>query len=225
MKKIISLILTAVLIISVTSCSNSRHGLDDYGYMYDVTEDWNSKHGDNRDNLFGYGERLYNSHLILFPREAPDTLTSFYFDWQTDASIDRFAISFTCKLSEDSYNKFITGLDDFEIVSEGLTLKPLIDTDNFFGTAYILQWMDRGEDGVVAEYIILDDNENAVVFNYTVGMQAELEKNTSYTVTPTGDVLAAHYPEDAESFIGFSVYSGFEAGVYNIDFLSHLNKR
>ena len=81
MKKIVSILLLFVLTISLSSCSKTKIGIENYQYMYDVIDDWNKQAspGQERDDLFGYGEYLYNSYLVLFPRETPSTLNDFYF--------------------------------------------------------------------------------------------------------------------------------------------------
>lgn len=223
--KIISLVLLFALALTLAGCTNSRHGVDNYSYMYDVSEDWSSRHSETRENLFGYGERLYNSHLILFPRRAPSSLSDFYFEWKPGAKIDSFAAYFTCTLSLTDYGAFVTALDSFEVMTEAGAIKPLVDEKNFFGKAYILQWMDRGNDGPVREYIILDDENQTVVFAYTVAMTDELEENSGYTLNPGADVLSDHYPDNPSSYLGFSIYSGFESADYSVDFLEYLDSR
>ena len=221
--KIISITLLLSLALSLVGCGKTRHGVDNYAYMYGVSEDWSSHHSEARENLFGYGERLYNSHLILFPRKAPSSLTDFYFEWKPGAKIDSFAAYFTCTPSLSGYGAFVTALESFEVMTEAGAIKPLEDEKNFFGKAYILQWMDRAEDGPVREYIILDEENHTVVFAYTVAMTGELERNSSYTLNPDADVLSDHYPDNPSSYLGFSIYSGFEEADYSVDFLKFLN--
>jgi len=224
MKKLLSLILILAFAISITGCSNARHGVNEYSYMYEVTSDWNERHGENAESLFGYGERLYNSHLVLFPRTAPESLTDFYFDWQVGGRIDKFAVYFTCELTPTKYNRFVTELEEFEVVLEGgISLPPIHNTKSFSKEAYILQWMNRGADGEVYEFILLDSVERTVVFVYTVGLFAELDKICPYDLAPVGNPLIDVIPEDGEEYIGFSIYSGFETAHYDNSLLDLLN--
>ena len=48
--------------------------------MYDgMVDEWNKLSSSDVEDLFGFGEYMYNSYLILFPRETPSTLTDYYF--------------------------------------------------------------------------------------------------------------------------------------------------
>ena len=81
MKKIIGLFLLCFVCLPLACCTKEKTGPKNYQYMYDVVEDWNKQAipSAKRENLFGYGEYLYNSYLILFPRDTPSSLTDFFF--------------------------------------------------------------------------------------------------------------------------------------------------
>ena len=89
MKKLLALLLTLTVLLSFAGCTETRTDVKDYQYMYDVVHDWNkgATPGAERENLFGYGEYLYNSYLLLFPRETPSTLQEFYFYWEDRKSV------------------------------------------------------------------------------------------------------------------------------------------
>ena len=61
---------------------------------------------------------------------------------------------------------------------------------------------------------MLDEEKHTVVFVYTMDALEEIEKNSSYTVTPSElDFLT----ED------FTIYDDFESCTYDISFLDYLN--
>ena len=79
MKKTIAIILSICFLISLCGCSKEKTKITDYQYMYDgIVKDWNkaATPGHEREDLFGYGAYLYNSYLLLFPRETPSSLMS-----------------------------------------------------------------------------------------------------------------------------------------------------
>ena len=81
MKKLFAILL-AICTLCFSGCVRFKEGVKDYQYMYDGMVDvWNSyaAPGHEVDTLLGYGGYKYNSHLILFPRETPSTLTDYYF--------------------------------------------------------------------------------------------------------------------------------------------------
>ena len=110
--------------------------------MYDEMVDvWNSHatSGCEVNTLLGYGSYLYNSYLILFPRETPSTLTDFYFYWFPGLDRDDYAIYFTCELTENKFNDFLSGLNNFEITNGDDSIKPIYDEEHFSLPTYILQ--------------------------------------------------------------------------------------
>lgn len=213
-----------------------RIGPEHYQYAYAVVEDWNRKQigtDNDRDSLFGYGEYLYNSHLLLFPRETPSTLDEFYFAWESMGfDVDGFAVYFTCKLDEAAYQGFKAGLADFAVKTDHGVQRPVYDMEHFQHPTYILQWLDADEKWEVLEYIMLDDANCTAVFVYnTIGMREDIEKNSVYTITPsTLDLLGPYHRTgftfDLKSlnkgFEGFSIYDGFESAEYDLSFLDYL---
>ena len=82
MKKVLVGILIVSLMFAFCGCGKERTDISDYQYMYDgIVTDWNkyATPGCERETLLGFGEYLYNSQLIFFPRETPSTLNEFYF--------------------------------------------------------------------------------------------------------------------------------------------------
>ena len=61
-----TLVLSAACVLSMTGCVKTKNGVENSQYMYDVVEDWNKHSDPNREDLFGFGEYLYNSYLLLF---------------------------------------------------------------------------------------------------------------------------------------------------------------
>ena len=217
MKKIVSIFLMFVLAISLSSCSKTKIGVDNYQYMYDVIDDWNKQAtpGHEREDLFGYGEYLYNSYLILFPRETPSTLTDFYFEWMPLIDVDGYAAYFTCQLTDENFLLFVDGLNNVTFSSKEKETKLLFNDSNFEKDAYIIQWLKPSEKWEVLEYILLDDENNTVIFVYTMGMLNVINDYSNYNIMPKD--------EFDEDIVGFSIYDDFENATYNIEFLDYLN--
>ena len=219
MKKIVSILLLFVLTISLSSCSKTKIGIENYQYMYDVIDDWNKQAspGQERDDLFGYGEYLYNSYLVLFPRETPSTLNDFYFEWTPGIDVDFFAAYFTCQLTDDNYSFFVNELSNVTFKTKEKETKLLFNDENFEFAAYVIQWLKPGEKWEVLEYILLDDGNNTVIFVYTMGMLNVINDYSNYNIMPTD--------EFDEDIVGFSIYDDFENATYNIEFLDYLNSK
>lgn len=217
MKKIVSIFLVFVLAISLSSCSKTKIGVNNYQYMYDVIDDWNKQAtpGNEREDLFGYGEYLYNSYLVLFPRETPSTLTDFYFEWRPLIDVDGYAAYFTCQLTDENYLLFVDGLNNVTFSSKEKETKLLFNDSNFETDAYIIQWLKPSEKWEVLEYILLDDENNTVIFIYTMGMLNVINDYSNYNIMPKD--------EFDEDIVGFSIYDDFENATYNIEFLDYLN--
>ena len=216
MKKMLISILIVSLIFAFCGCSKERTDISDYQYMYDgIVVDWNklASPGCERETLLGFGEYLYNSQLIFFPRETPSTLNEFYFHWSPSIDVDGYAIYFTCVLDENNYAAFVDGLNSFEISNDTETITLLYDTDHFSCPAYIAQWNNVGEKWEVLEYIMLDEEKHTVVFVYTMSELEFIEEHSSYSVTPTN----LHFVEN-----DFSIYEDFYNCTYDISFLKHL---
>ena len=71
-----------------------------------------------------------------------------------------------CKLSEESYRSFIEGLDSFSITKDGETHYLLKNEEAFSYPAYIIQWVAPGHKNEALEYILLDDENQTVIFVY-----------------------------------------------------------
>lgn len=216
MKKVLISVLIISLLFTLCGCSKERTNISDYQYMYDgIVTDWN-KHASpdcKRESLLGFGEYLYNSQLIFFPRETPSTLYEFYFHWTPLIDVDGYAIYFTCVLNENNYIAFVDGLKNFEISNGTTTKKLLYDTNHFSYPTYIAQWSNVEEKWEVLEYIMLDEAKHTVVFVYTMGELKFIENNSSYNVTPT----ELHFLEN-----NFSIYEDFDNSTYDIAFLEYL---
>ncbi len=216
MRKAIAL-LVAFLIIILCGCSKEKTEVSDYQYIYSgIVKDWNKQatNGCKRESLLGFGEYLYNSQLVLFPRETPSTLKEFYVRWVPGVDTDGYAIYFTCQLSEDNYQNFAAGLKNFKIVNGQDVLEPLYNDSNFSLPAYILQWKDIGEKWELFEYVMLDEENRTAVFVYTMSELDSIEEHSSYEITPNELYLL---DED------FSIYRDFENCTYDISFLDYLN--
>ena len=216
MKKLLIGILVISLLFTICACSKERTDISDYQYMYDgIVKDWNKQasSGCERESLLGFGEYLYNSHLILFPRETPSTLTEYYFHWAPGIDVDGYAIYFSCSLSEHNYIDFSDGLKDFKLHNGEKEIAPLYDDTHFDFPTYILQWTEVNKKWEVLEYVMLDNQNRTVVFVYTMSELEYIEKNSAYNVTPT----EMHFLDE-----NFSIYDNFEDSTYDIAFLEYL---
>ncbi|MCH5172068.1 MAG: hypothetical protein J1F31_04520 [Erysipelotrichales bacterium] len=241
-KKIILPIISFACAISLCSCKLSLKvtGTENYQKMYTIVKEWN-KHATlsaRRNDLFGFGEYLYNSYLILFPRETPTTLTDFYFEWHAGIDVDTYETYFTCQLDENNFNLFKEGLDGFSFSYEEFSEKPIYDTEHFDYPAYILQWMNPHQKWQVYEYILLDDVTSTIIFVYTMGWLEPINKYSQYNIMPNCDQIDVvddskkNYRDETIQInglklydvIGFSIY-GWENSSnqkYDNSFLSYL---
>ena len=216
MKRTVAIILLICLLLSICGCTKQKTRITDYQYMYDgIVRDWNkaATPGCEREDLFGYGEYLYNSYLLLFPRETPSTLQAFYFHWSQAIGVDGYAIYFTCQLNADNYLAFREGLHAFRLQNGDSSIKPLYDDTHFSLPSYILQWSNVGEKWEVLEYIMLDEENCTAIFVYTMGELGYIEENSTYAVTPS----ELHFLNE-----DFSIYADFENSTYDISFLEYL---
>ena len=214
MKKFLLILITIFIILTCCSCTKERTDISDYQYMYDgMVKEWNKQSSPDRDTLLGFGEYLYNSHLLLFQRETPSTLGEYYFHWTPGIDVDGYAIYFSCTLSEDNYIDFSDGLKDFKLQNGEKETAPLYDDTHFDFPTYILQWTEVNKKWEVLEYVMLDNQNRTVVFVYTMSELEYIEKNSAYNVTPT----EMHFLDE-----NFSIYDNFEDSTYDISFLECL---
>ena len=238
MKKtaVLSMVLCICLLLS--ACGVKVHGTNHYQKMYEIIKDWNRASSHDREDLYGYGEYLYQSYLLLFPRETPSTLTDYSFLWDKGMDVDTYNVYFTCKLSEDSYRSFIEGLDSFSITKDGETHYLLKNEEAFSYPAYIIQWVAPGHKNEALEYILLDDENQTVIFVYFAFTEkAFLDKKAAYDIMPKVDlkevVDASLYNVETVDLggmewwmEGYSVYfpNNMENAVYDLSFLDLLNE-
>ena len=226
-------LLIALLMVGwVNHSTNARIGPEHYQYTYAMIEDWNRSATRDREDIFGYGEYLYNSHMLLFPRETPSTLKEYYFYWSQSIDVDYYGVYFTCQMTESDYDDFAEGMESFAMTTAEGIVSPICDTEHFAYPTYILQWLDEGEKFEVLEYIMLDEENLTAVFVYTLGALEKIEENSAYAVTPrTMDVLSSEQCESGFSFelpgiqqffSGFSLYDDFDTATYDLSFLDYL---
>lgn len=213
-KTIIALVLISLIIMTVFSCSSEKKHISDYQYMYKgMVNLWNFHSSPNVDSLLGFGAYLYNSELILFPRETPSTLQEYYFHWSAGIDYDDYAIYFSCKLSESNYDAFSSGLENFELTDGEKTVKPIYDTEHFSLPTYVLQWKNQGKKCEVLEYVMMDDENHTVVFVYTMWELELIEKNSDYDVIPNDMSFLSE---------NFSIYENYDNLTFDISFLEYL---
>ncbi len=199
----------------------TREGAAHYQYTWEVTEEWQKKTNRNVTNLAAYGEYLYNSELLLIPRETPSTLKDYYFCWLPLIDADHWAIYYTCTLTPENYAGFTEGLEHFVLESGARW-----DREHFAYPAIILQWMDPGEKWEVLEYLLLDEGKNSVIFVYTMGELETIDAYSAYDISPTTlNILAEDEEKTVElwrQYTGFSVYDGAQGAEFNLEFLKYL---
>lgn len=231
-KSLTSFILLCMVCVCCVSCFYSRteekKGIVNYQYMYDGFLDvYNSTMTPDGkvDKLLGYGEYLYNSYLILFPRETPSTLTDYYFYWSEGIDADIYAIYFTCKLTESKFTDYLYGLNNFRINSSDTLVTPIYNEDNFSLPTYILQWLNVGEKWEVLEYVMVDAENNTIIFVYTMSSLERIQSYTHYDVTPYDyNFLESNFSiygklEDGDSYIRNDT---FDESTYDISFIDNL---
>ncbi len=231
---LLSLLLCLAVIMS--ACGVQANGKSNYQRMYTVIDDWNKQatNGCERENLFGYGEYLYNSYLLLFPRETPSKLTDFCFKWVPSIDVDDYAAYFTCQLDSESYDAFVSHLDNFTITKDNDTRKLLRDDTHFEYTSYIIQWLSPAEKWEVLEYILADNDNHTLIFVYaTLFGLGRIENYASYQIRPNTDVkdvvstsyknFDPHQDGNMGGAEGFSVYfADMDGAMYDISFLDLL---
>ena len=237
MKKtaVISLILGLCLVLS--SCGVKVHGTDHYQRMYEIIKEWNKASIRDREDLYGYGEYLYQSYLLLFPRETPTTLTDYFFRWGQGMDVDDYNVYFTCKLSDAAYHKFVEELDSFSITKDGETRYLLKNEEAFSYPAYIIQWVAPGHKHGVLEYVLLDEANLTVVFVYIAFPNyKDIVAYASYDISPRMNweevVDPSLYNEETLELVGmkwwmegYTVYfpNDMDNAVYDISFLNLLS--
>lgn len=216
-KKILILFLLSFLVSTLDKCAEMKN-VQDYQYIF--------KHEDR----IGYGKFKYNSYLLLFPRDTPKSLTDFYYVDYKDIFFQNFSIYFTCTLSKDNYDAFIDGLDNFVVKYGDEERKLLVNTDNFEYKAYIAQWREPTDKWEVFEYILLDDENNTIIFVYTMGMIEHIEKIASYNFTPKDQFFLKDTEYENYSIYKTDNYTNdplnpndeFDTAEYDISFLAFL---
>lgn len=208
--------------------TTEKTSVSDYLYAFSgAVDDWNRQttRRYRRESLTGFGEYLYNSELLLFPREAPSGLREYYFYWAPLIDVDAYAIYFSCELSEDRFDAFSEGLNAFSVKTDEGEIRPLYDDAHFDLPAYILQWKNVGEKWEVLEYVMLDADKHTAVFVYTMGELERIEKNSSYTVTPSQpDIIDGDFSIYGDySFEKYgNSYDGFDSAEYDLSLLDCL---
>lgn len=239
MKKIAYIVLLLIIVLVLTGCGKDKIGKENYQYIYDVVYDYNKTMtpAGKKENLFGYGEYLYNSYLVLIPRFTPSTLDEFCYTWVEKMDVDGFGIYFTCRLCEESFEKYKEGLENFTIKKGDSTKKVIINNADFKYPTYILQWLEPKNKWEVLEYIMLDKENNTVIYVYTMSELNWLEANSRYEIKPycdLKDVIKSEQTDNSDMnqnmysiYLAYEdgryIYKDFENMIYDNSFLDCLN--
>ena len=163
LNKILIIVLLTFLFSTLDKCTEKKK-VDDYQRIFKYESD------------ISYGKYKYNSYLLLFPRDTPKTLTNFYYVDRIGVFFNCYAIYFTCTPTKENYDAFVDGLDNFVVKYGDEERKLLVNTDNFAYKTYIAQWREPTDKWEVLEYILLDEDNNTIIFVYTMGMIEHIEK-------------------------------------------------
>jgi len=186
-KKIICVMIIIALCVSIAGCVQTYSDVQDYHMIYDNVDNANktfTKAGQKK-TLLGWGEYMYCSFMLLFPREAPENLLNFEYYWGQSIDYDDYGIYFSYKLDEDKYLDFKNKLSEFSITYKDQVNKPIFLEDTFEYPAYILSWSKDVEENGFCEYIMLDDKNCTVINVYQIfyGL-SELQKKADYNIIP-----------------------------------------
>ena len=215
------LLIVAILIDSLTP-PTVRNSIEDYQIIFNIADTF--KIGTRK--VFGFGEYKYNSYLLLVPKETPSTLEKFYYRWNGGMDVDDYGFYFECKLEKEKFDNYVNGLDNFDI-KVGEKTNKLIKTEGVFEfPTYVAQWENVGPKWQVFEYIMLDTDENKVIYAFSMSTgYEEIIKNASYNIAPKNGV--DNVPKEMNEF---SIYKDAEEDshyqldemVYDVSFLSNL---
>ena len=183
-----SLVIFFIVALIIDSIPTVKTNIEDYQFIYEIVDTF--KFGER--NIIGFGQAKYNSYLLLVPRETPSTLEKFYYRWKANLEIEDYGFYFECKLEKEKFDKYVEGLDNFEI-KIGDTTKKLYKTEDIFDyPTYVAQWEidSRSEARQVLEYIMLDNDQHKVIYAFSMAYgYEEIVKNASYNIVPKHGVL------------------------------------
>ena len=100
-----------------------------------------------------------------------------------------------------------------------------VSCDNFSLPTFILQWLNVGEKWEVLEYVMVDAENNTIIFVYTMSSLERIQSYTHYDVTPYDyDFLENNFSiygklEDGDSYIRNDT---FDKSTYDISFIDNL---
>lgn len=188
---IVNVLLIALLVLLISPPPTIKTKTTDYHYIYDVVNDSNKLNipSAKKKSLLGYGEYMYNSFLLLTPREAPTSLTSFYFRWRAGMDVDELAYYFECKLNSTSFANYVIGLENFKVNVGGVDHYLIKDEEHFENTTYIVQWLTPSKKWESLEYILVDSENSTVIYVYSfLDCLNKLEEKSSYKIKPNVNV-------------------------------------
>ena len=186
-KKIICVLISMVLCFSMAGCVQTYSGAENYHMIFDNVHEANktfTKEG-QKETLLGFGEYMYCSYMLLFPKEAPDDILEFEYYWSQVIDYDDYGIYFTYSLDDDKYDAFKTKLRDFSVTYKEQVNKPVYLEDTFEYPAYVLSWSEDVDSRGFCEYIMLDDENCRVINVYQLfyGLE-ELQSKADVNILP-----------------------------------------
>lgn len=211
MKKFICVLLVFIFCFSMAGCVQTYSTVEDYHMIYDNVYEANktfTKAG-QIETLLGWGEYMYCSYMLLFPREAPENLLEFEYYWAQVIDYDDYGIYFSYKLDEDKFTDFKNKIGEFSITYKDQVNKPVFLEDTFEYPAYILSWSKDVEDGGFCEYILLDDESCTVINVYLLfyGLD-DLQSKADFNILPKSKTCNEIF-DSMPSTIGFAKNVGY----------------
>lgn len=211
MKKIISFLVVFILCISMAGCVQTYSSVQDYHMIYDNVDNANktfTKEG-QKETLLGWGEYMYCSYMLLFPRECPDDILEFEYYWNQSIDYDGYGIYFSYELDEEEYKSFKNKINEFSVTYQNQVNKPIFLEDAFEYPAYILSWSNDVENSGFCEYIMLDDESCTVINVYKMfyGLE-ELQSKADFNILPKSSTYAQTFASMPNT-IAFAKHSGY----------------
>lgn len=214
-KKILIICAAAVLVIAIgyTAVFLSARSLvtaysvEDYGRIFNSPE-----YKDHEVRTFGEGS--YYSYLFSLPKTAPENTEIFEFVYEKDmyGRTSAYCV-LSYKLSEEEFKSYCGTLANYALHYKYYNNKLLYTEDAFTYPAYVFEYMSEdGEDipGGVAEYVLLNSEENEVICVYYSECDYEkIEEKVGLPISPK-DPSVESVTGGRENIIawyrGFSVY-------------------
>lgn len=212
MKKVISIMLVLAMCLSLTGCIKTYSNVEDYSIIYENVKNANKTFTKDAqvETLLRWGEYMYCSYLLLFPRESPDGISEFQYYWGQSMDYDDYSIYFSYKLDNEEYQSFKSRISEFTISYKDQNNKPIFAADLFEHPAYIMSWSNDVEGTGFCEYIMLDDKTHTIINVYKMFRSLqEIQETTQHNILPKNMNYAAISTLLPDNIIHFAKHDGY----------------